>query len=260
MSDGTVDYELEDQVAIVRINDPDNLNALSIPMRHQLRDALRRGADEARALLLTGAGRAFCSGANLSQGVVDLTDPHRDAGAFLEAITNQTILAIKESPIPVVVAVRGAAAGAGCSLALCGDVIMCSENAYFLQAFRHIGLIPDGGSAYLLAKAIGRVRAMQVMLLGDRLPAQTALDWGLVTKVVPDGELDEQALKIAKELARGPYSLGLIRQLAWSALDSNLAEQLDRERWEQRRAGRSQDFLEGMAAFSEKRRPSFQGQ
>ncbi len=259
MTDGTVDYELRDEVAVLRINDPANLNALSIPMRHQLRDALRRGGDEARAILLTGAGRAFCSGANLSQGAVDLANPHRDAGAFLEAITNQTILAMKESPVPIVVAVRGAAAGAGCSLALCGDVIVCSENAYFLQAFRHIGLVPDGGSAYLLAKAIGRIRAMQVMLLGDRLPANTALEWGLVTQVVPDGELDNHALKIAKDLARGPYALGLIRQLAWSALDSNLAEQLDRERWEQRRAGRSQDFLEGMAAFAEKRPASFEG-
>lgn len=252
-------FERDGDVAIIRLNDPANLNALSVAMRHGLRTAVNRAAIEARAILLTGVGKAFCSGANLSEGSIDIRDSNRDAGALLEVTTNPLILALRDLPIPLVVAVRGAAAGAGCSLALCGDIILCSDTAYFLQAFRHVGLVPDGGSSYMLAKAVGRVRAMQVMLLGERLPAATALDWGLVTKVVPDDELDAEALKIARELAGGPSSLKLIRQQAWAALDAPLADQLDRERRNQRAAGQTNDYLEGLAAFGQKRRPSFTG-
>lgn len=252
-------YERDGDVAIVTLDDPDNLNALSLSMRRDLRVAVDRAATEARAILLTGAGRAFCAGANLSDGGIDRSSEDRDAGALLEVTTNPLVLALRDLPIPLVVAVRGAAAGVGCSLALLGDIIVCSESAYFLQAFRHVGLVPDGGSSYLLAKAVGRVRAMQMMLLGERLPAEKALEWGLVTKVVSDDALDEEALAMARGLAGGPYSLKLIRQQAWAALDAPFAEQLDRERRNQRDAGRSSDFLEGVSAFAQKRRPTFRG-
>jgi 2-(1,2-epoxy-1,2-dihydrophenyl)acetyl-CoA isomerase len=166
---------------------------------------------------------------------------------------------IKGASVPVVTAVRGAAAGIGCAIALLGDLIVCGESAYFYQAFRNIGLIPDGGSAYLLASAIGRVRAMEMMLLGTKVPAAQALEWGLVSRVVPDAELDATALALAQELASGPASLGLIRASAWAALESGFEAQLDRERVMQRAAGLTSDFNEGVAAFRAKRRPQFTG-
>ena len=159
----------------------------------------------------------------------------------------------------MITAVRGAAAGIGCSLALMGDLIVAGEGAYFYQAFRHIGLVPDGGSAYLLAKSIGRARAMEMMLLGEKLGAAKALEWGLINRLVPDDQVDDAALAIAAELADGPRSLGYLRDAAWAALENTLERQLEIERDCQRAAGRTRDFVEGVTAFREKRRPRFEG-
>ncbi len=154
---------------------------------------------------------------------------------------------------------NGAAAGVGCSLALLGDLIVAAESAYFLQAFRRIGLVPDGGSTYLLPRMIGKARAMEMALLGDRIPAAQALEWGLVNRVVPDAELMSSAMALAQALATGPASLGLSRQILWASMDSDWAAQLHRERLAQRTAGKTEDFVEGVGAFLAKRPAQFTG-
>jgi 2-(1,2-epoxy-1,2-dihydrophenyl)acetyl-CoA isomerase len=252
-------YEKVGDVAVIRMNDPDVLNAMSATLGDELLDALRHARTDARAILLGSVGRAFCSGANLADGGFDLNDPERDAGARLETIFNPMILEMRNSDLPIVTAVRGAAAGVGCGIACAGDMVVAGEGAFFYQAFRNVGLTPDGGSTYLLSKAIGRVRAMEMMLMGTRLYGPKALEWGLVNRVVPDDQVDDEALKIATELAKGPRSLGLIKASAWAALESSLEDQLARERSLQREAGRTEDFLEGVQSFREKRPPAFRG-
>lgn len=254
-----ISYELHNRVAVVRLNDPPSLNAVSLEMAEELSQAVDRAQQESRALLIGSVGRAFCSGANLVAGGIDLDDPQRDLGSPLETHINPLIMRIRNSKVPVVTAVRGAAAGVGSSLALCADVIVASESAYFYQAFGQLGLVPDAGAAYLLSRAIGRVRAMELMLLGEKLPAAKALEWGLITRLVPDAELDGSALQVAEQLAQGPRSLGMIRQLAVAALDMDFEAQLGREREQQCAAGRTADFLEGVSAFREKRDAVFKG-
>ncbi|WP_159981612.1 MULTISPECIES: enoyl-CoA hydratase-related protein [unclassified Novosphingobium] len=253
-------YSLEDGVARISLNDPKTMNGVTEAMGHEMVHALDEAAREARAVLLTGEGKAFCSGANLSAAQDMLADPLRDIGGQLDRAFNPVIMAIKTMEQPVVTAIRGAAAGFGAGLAAAGDVVLMAEGSYFFCAFCHVGLVPDGGATYLLAQAVGRVRAMQMMLLGEKVDAKTALDWGLATKVVPEADLDGEAMKLAKALARGPRSLGLIKRMAWDALDSSLETALQAERRGQREAGRTEDFLEGVNSFLEKRRPVFKGQ
>lgn len=253
-----LDYRLEGKVAVLTLNNPDRLNALDGATASQLIAGVERAPGEARAILLNAAGRAFCSGSSLS-GDSDFIKPGFDPGTMLEEHYNPMMEALRASPLPVVCAVRGAAAGIGCSLALMGDIIVASDTAYFLQAFRGIGLVPDGGSAFLLSRAIGRTRALEMMLLGERLPAAKALEWGLVTRVFADAELDAEALAMAARLADGPKSLDLIRTGVWAALEHGFTEELARERIDQREAGRTADFREGLAAFLEKRPASFVG-
>jgi 2-(1,2-epoxy-1,2-dihydrophenyl)acetyl-CoA isomerase len=252
-------YSLEDGVARISLNDPETLNGVTEAMGDEMVDAFDHAAKDAGAVLLTGEGRAFCSGANLSVVQGMLADPMRDIGRQLDRSFNPVITAIKRMEQPVITAVRGPAAGIGAGLAAAGDVVMMSENAYFLCAFCHVGLVPDGGATWLLTQAVGRVRAMRMMLLGERIDAATALEWGLATRVVPDEELDEAAMALARNLARGPRSLGFIKRLAWDALDSSLETALEAERRMQREAGRTADFDEGVTAFIEKRRPEFKG-
>lgn len=254
-----ISYEIHDEVAVVRLNDPASLNAVSLAMADELLQAVERAQFESRALLIGCVGSAFSSGANLAAGGIDLDDPQRDLGAALETYFNPFIMRVRNSKVPVVTAVRGAAAGAGASIALCADIIVAAESAYFYQAFCQVGLVPDAGAAYLLSRAVGRVRAMELMLLGGKLPAVKALEWGLITRMVPDLELEASALKIAAQLARGPHSLGMIRQGAWAALDLDLERELRREREQQCAAGRTADFAEGLSAFRDKRTAVFKG-
>lgn len=255
-----IEYEVSDQIAILRLNDPDSLNSISREMGIEILDALDRCGKEARALVLTGNGRAFSSGANLNSEELDINDKDRDLGEGLEEYFNPMIMQLRHLPVPFISAVRGAVAGVGCSIALMADMIIASNNAYFMQAFCKIGLIPDGGSAYLLARTIGRTRAMELMLLGDKYSAQQAHQDGLINKVVEDDQLEPTALKIAARLAEGPTAtLQLIRDSAWAALESSLEQQLTRERKLQMDAGRSDDFAEGLSAFLEKRPAKFSG-
>lgn len=257
-----VKYELDGAVARVVMSDPDTLNAADPLMVRELSDALRTAAAEARCVLLTGEGRGFCSGANLSSGEGRAVDESGriDAGDRLEKQYNPFILMVRELPIPIVAAVNGPAAGIGCSFALMCDLVFAGESAYFLQAFRRIGLVPDGGSTFMLPRLIGRARAMELMLLGEKLPAAKAEAWGLIHRCVPDEQLMDVAMERAQELARGPTrALGLIRKLAWESADNTLAVQLTAERNAQRHAGHSADFVEGVSAFLQKRPAKFTG-
>jgi len=252
-------YELNESVAIIRLNDPATLNAMSDFMGAELLHAFRRAEQEAKAVLLTSVGRAFCSGANLSDNTFDLDDPHRDVGQGLQNIYNPLLLDMRASRLPIVAAVKGAAAGVGCGIACAADMIIAGEGAFFFPAFRHVGLSPDGGISYMLAKSIGRVRAMELMMLGLKLRAPEALQWGLINRVVADEAVEKEGLKLATELAAGPSSLALIKEATWAAVEATLAEQLQRERALQRDAGRSSDFLEGIHSFREKRKATFIG-
>lgn len=250
-------------ILVIALSDPATLNALGVDMAAELLDAIKRGvADGARCVVITGEGRGFCSGANLQStggaGGLDV-DGKPDSGSALETLYNPLVTFLRDLPVPIVSAVNGAAAGVGCSLALMADLIVAGESAYFLQAFRRIGLIPDGGSTYILPRMIGKARAMEMALLGERLPAAKALEWGLINRCVPDAELMPTAMTIAGELAGGPASLGLMRQTIWAALDSDWNAQLHRERVGQRAAGKTEDFAEGVAAFLQKRPAAFKG-
>jgi 2-(1,2-epoxy-1,2-dihydrophenyl)acetyl-CoA isomerase len=254
-----IDYELAAGVATVRLNDPATLNALTTEVTDDLHEAARRAGREARALLLCGAGRSFCSGWNLTTTAPSAAETF-DAGRALENHVNPLMRALRDLPIPWIAAVHGAAAGVGASLALSADLIVAGESAYFLQAFRRIGLVPDGGATWLLAKAAGRARAMELMLLGEKLPAPKALEWGLINRVVPDADVLATATALAAELAAGPtLALAMIRRAAWAATASDLDTALNTERSLQTDAGQTEDFREGVLAFFEKRPAKFKG-
>jgi 2-(1,2-epoxy-1,2-dihydrophenyl)acetyl-CoA isomerase len=258
--------ETEGGAAVVTLSDPATLNAASPEVARELAHAfgaVAAGQVEARSVVLTGEGRGFCSGANLSAGAtagrpMD-ADGKPDAGAALESVYNPLVTLLRDFPLPIVTAVNGPAAGIGCSLALLGDIVVAAESAYFLQAFRRIGLVPDGGSTWLLPRLVGKARAMEMMLLGDKIPAAKALDWGLVNRCVPDAELMPTALELARALAEGPASLGAIRRLVWDSLESDWIGQLHAERQAQRAAGKTEDFIEGVSAFLQKRPATFKG-
>lgn len=262
MTDVGLDLEWEESVAIVRLNDPSTLNAITMASLEAFDHALDKVAARARAMVLTGAGKAFCSGANLGGGMGDAAPPGSaayDAGAVLESHINPLMTKLRDLPVPWISAVRGAAAGVGASLALAADMILASDTAYFLQAFSRIGLVPDGGSSHLLVQTIGRPRAMELMLLGERLPARRALEWGLINQILPDADLDGAALALAARLAQGAASLKLIRGLAWTAVDADWPTALAVERALQLEAGRTADHAEGVRAFLDKRQARFTG-
>ncbi|WP_394652808.1 enoyl-CoA hydratase-related protein [uncultured Sphingomonas sp.] len=256
--DESIRIERQGDVLVVTLDRPDRLNAATPAMFATIADALTH-LDGARAMVLAGAGRAFCSGADIaaSQGAAD------PALATYDALTksyNPTIRAIVDLGVPVVSAVRGPAAGIGCSLALAADFCVASESAYFLQAFVNIGLVPDGGASWMLPRLIGRARALEMMMLGERVPAAKALDWGMVHRVVPDEALEAEALALAQRLAAGPtVALRMIRRGVAEALESTLDEALEREAHDQRQARGTADSLEGGMAFLAKRKPDFRG-
>ena len=264
MTYAKIKLSIADDLATIALADPATMNAAGVDTITELADAFGRvakGEGGARAVILTGEGRGFCSGANLSSGMGQRAPDGESQGAGSALVThyNPFITLMRDFPMPIVTAVNGAAAGVGCSLALMGDIIIAAESAYFLQAFRRIGLVPDGASTYLLPRMIGRARAMEMALLGDRVPAAKALEWGLVNRVVPDADLMAEAGKVATELGHGPKSLGLIRTLMWRSLDADFAEQVADEAATQTIAGKTEDFIEGVQAFLQKRPAAFKG-
>lgn len=261
MAYSTIELEREGDVAIIRLNDPATLNAVTLRTIEEIGSALDDITGSTRAMVLTGAGRAFCSGANLTGGMgVGQADGPPDAGRVLESHINPLMLRLRDLPMPWVSAVKGSAAGVGCSFALAADMIVAGESAFFLQAFARIGLVPDGGSSWLLTRAVGRARAMEMMLLGERIPAQKAFEWGMVNRLVPDDQLMPVAMEVAKSLAAGPTrSLAMIRKMTWSASDATFEDAMTTERNNQREAGRTADHREGVAAFIGKRPARFTG-
>jgi len=244
-------------VATITLDRPDNLNALNFAILDELRAAVARLPElGARCLLLTGAGRGFSSGADLA-GTGGFPE---DVGAPLEAHFNPLIEALFDLPMPFVCAVNGPAAGAGCSLALAADIVIAARSAYFLQAFVNVGLIPDAGATWLLPRLAGRARAMEMMMLGERIPAEQAAEWGMIARVVDDDALEREAQALAARLAKGPTAaLGLLRRLARNAEQLPLTEALAAERAAQRDAGKTEDFKQAVYAFLQKRPPTFEG-
>ena len=260
----TVNLRLADGVATVELNRPKALNAWNKQLGLDLLAVLRRVAenDAVRAVLVTGAGRAFSSGADLKDaGGGDFTPDGRPAVYKVLTERYHPIMhAIREMPKPVVASVNGPAVGIGCSLALCCDLIVAAESAYFLLAFVNIGLVPDGGSSLFVPTRIGMARATELAMLGERLPAARALQWGLINRVVPNEELVQQTHDLASRLASGPTRsyAGTKRQINnW--LYPRMAEQLELEAQIQREMAGSDDFLEGATAFVEKRPARFSG-
>jgi 2-(1,2-epoxy-1,2-dihydrophenyl)acetyl-CoA isomerase len=256
--------EVRDRIGIITLNDPATLNAAGLDLMADLGAAFEGfvADPDVRAIVITGEGRGFCSGANLSgggaAGNATASDPNGPNQALLK-IYNPFVSAVRKSPKPLVAAVNGVAAGVGASLALVCDLCVAAESAYFLQAFRRIGLVPDGGATYLLPRLIGKARAMELTLLGEKLPAKTALEWGMINRCVPDAELMPAALELAKALADGPASLGYTRNLIWASLDAAWHEQVEGEAYAQGVAGRTEDAREGIMAFVQKRPAAFKG-
>jgi len=248
----------KDAVATITLERPDSLNALSAEMLEELRRAIEpANLAGARCLLLTGSGRGFSSGADLG-GSKDVVPG--DVGAALEKYYNPLVLSLAALPIPFVAAVNGPAAGAGASLALSADIVIAARSAYFLQAFVNIGLIPDAGATWLLPRLAGRARAMEMIMLGERIPAEKALEWGMIACVVDDAELAAEAHALAARLAAGPTAaLALIRRLARDSAQLPLADALAAERVAQSEAGRTADFREGAMAFLHRKPPRFEG-
>jgi 2-(1,2-epoxy-1,2-dihydrophenyl)acetyl-CoA isomerase len=244
-------------VGTITFNRPDTLNALTSRMLDETRDAVTRLPKEgARCLLLTGAGRGFSSGADLASG----GGLPEDAGLALEQHFNPLVEALIGAPVPVVAAVNGPAAGAGCSIALSADIVIAARSAYFLQAFVNVGLVPDAGATWLLPRLAGRARAMEMMMLGERIPAEKAAEWGMISRVVEDEALAPEAMLLATTLARGPTrALGLIRNMARHSEQLSMTEALAAERVAQREAGRTEDFRQAVFAFLQKRQPTFEG-
>jgi 2-(1,2-epoxy-1,2-dihydrophenyl)acetyl-CoA isomerase len=251
----TIRTSRDGDVLVITLNRPERLNAAP----PQMFDEIGAAIDDlggARAVLIHGEGRAFCSGADLAARGERTTGPY-------EALTgsyNPTMLKLSRLPVPIVTAVNGPAAGIGCSLALAADFCIAGESAYFLQAFVNIGLVPDGGASWMLARLIGKARATEMMLLGERIHGPRAAEWGLIHKCVPDADLMPEAMALAQRLAAGPtLALGLMRQGLAEALDGDYAAALQREAENQRKAGGSADAAEGAMSFLGKRKPVFRG-
>lgn len=253
---------LDSGVLCVTLNRPDKLNAFDSEMHGLLRQALERAMDEAevRVVLLTGAGRGFCAGQDLSQRDVGPGAAPIDLSVSLGSNYNPLVRRMRALPKPIVCAVNGVAAGAGANIALACDLVLAARSASFIQSFSRIGLVPDSGGTYFLPRLTGAARAMGLALLGEKLSAEDAQRWGLIWKVFDDSELPEQAKSIAARLAAGPTKgYGLLKKAMHASCGNSLDAQLDLERDLQREAGFSEDYREGVAAFMQKRKPIFKG-
>src|SRR3954454_4762311 len=261
-SHDTIDLTIDGGAARILLNRPDALNAWNEEFGRDLLDAVTNVADDSsvRAVMITGAGRGFSSGADLKEQRSAGDGGTPELSARLKEIYHPIITGLREMPKPVVAAVNGPAVGIGCSLALAADLIVAAESSYFLLAFVNIGLIPDGGSTAFLPARVGYARTAEMAMLGERVPAEQALDWGLINRVVPDDDLEGAAEKLLELLAQGPtLSYAGAKKLLNRRMYAGLAEQLEAEADAQREQGKSQDFIEGVLAFAEKRPPNFTG-
>lgn len=253
----TIRYRCDQDVATITLNQPQSLNAFTGPMRREMMEALDQARDEARALVLTGAGRGFCAGQ-------DLGDLGRPDAVNLERLLAEeyhpVVRAIADCPIPTICAVNGIAAGAGANLALAADMVIAARSASFLQAFARIGLMPDAGGTYWLPRLVGPARAMGMAMLAEPIPAEIAAEWGLIWDVVEDDALADHTRELALRLAQGPTEAYREMKAALRASPGNsFTEQLALEAAAQQRLTKTRDFREGVLAFLEKRKADFEG-
>ncbi|WP_114416907.1 2-(1,2-epoxy-1,2-dihydrophenyl)acetyl-CoA isomerase PaaG [Marinospirillum perlucidum] len=263
MSQPSILLEIDQGVAVLTLNRPDSLNSFNTDMHADMRAAMSqvRKNSEVRALVITGAGRGFCAGQDLSDRNVAPGAEAPDLGESIEKRYNPLLRSIRDLPLPVICAVNGVAAGAGANIALACDITLAARSASFIQAFCKIGLIPDSGGTWSLPHLVGMARAKGLALLGDKLPAEQAESWGLIWRCVDDDQLMDEALKLARHLATQPtQGLSLIKRALHASTSNSFDEQLDVERDLQRLAGRTEDYREGVSAFMEKRSPNFKGQ
>ena len=260
MSYETIKVETSGPLKTITLNRPDRLNAMPPQMADELGEAFYDLGD-ARAVLITGEGKGFCSGADLAaRGEGSALSGNGGSHQALQNHYNPAISQVLRAPVPVICAVNGPAAGVGCSLALAADFTIASKKAYFLQAFVNIGLVPDGGSTWLLARAIGRARATRMMMLGEKIGAEQAEDWGLIYKAVEADDLMGEANALAEKLANGPtQAIRLMKENLNLALDGSVQQVFVREAETQRLAGDSNDAKEGGMAFLQKRKAEFKG-
>lgn len=257
-----IDYRVDSGVGIVMLNRPDKLNSFTVPMLGEISAALDEAAQNplVRAVLLSGAGRAFGAGQDLSERKARPGDPPPDLGESLDKRYNPIVRKIRGIQMPVVCAVNGVAAGAAANMALACDLVLAARSAKFIEPFCRLGLVPDAGGTWSLPRLVGRARAMGMAMLGGDVSAELAEQWGLIWKCVDDDALMDEALSLAKNLARQPtIGLGLIKQAINESHGNSLDQQLDLERDYQRAACKTDDYREGVAAFLEKRKPEFKG-
>ena len=263
MSYETIQLEIRGAVAVITLNRPESLNALTAEVARDFQAAVREVRDRgARAVVLTGAGRAFCAGGDLRE-MGRIAEREGRVDAFFDEplrLLNECMLLIRQTPLPFIAAVNGAASGGGCNLALACDLVIAGESARFNQAFIKIGLVPDCGGTFILPRLVGWKRATELMMTGEVTGAARALEMGMINSVVPDNELMAQAMAMADKLAAAPTeAIGRIKELLEASATNDLSAQLELERKAQVQSGHTKDFREGVAAFIEKRPPNFVG-
>ena len=255
-------FALDAGIARLTFNRPDRLNSFNDAMHAEVRDALARTRNDAstRVLLITGAGRGFCAGQDLSDRAVSASDAPVDLGASIERNYKPLVLGLRSLPMPVICAVNGVAAGAGANLAFACDIVIAAKSASFIESFSKLGLIPDTGGTYFLPRLVGTARAMGMAMLGDKISAEQAAAWGLIWQCVDDAELPALAQRLAAHFAQAPTrGLARTKEAIYASGANSLEAQLDLERDLMRELGKSDDYREGVAAFMAKRPPSFTG-
>ena len=262
MSYQNILFDVRDGIARLTLNRPDRLNSFNVAMHGEVREVLAglQTGSQARVLVITGAGRGFCAGQDLGDRAVAPGGAAADLGESIEKYYKPLIMTLRNLPIPVICAVNGVAAGAGANIALACDLVIATRSASFIQAFCKLGLVPDSGGTWFLPRLVGTARAMGLALLGDKLSAEQAAQWGLIWRCVEDAEFAGVVDALARQLAAAPTKgLARTRQAIHESWDRSLEAQLDIERDYQRELGHTADYAEGVAAFTQKRTPEFKG-